>query len=364
MIKWLSLLLSIVLLMQTESTIHAQENPVKAKTVIDQNGMTVTIPKRIDSVVTLALPLPSAYALTGKPARLVVGMHPGSKSAIESSIMSVMYPDLLKAETSFVEGDNINIEELMKLKPDIAFYWGDFLNQGEALKKAGIPAIAVKTQGDGDAILTFETWMNILGQVFDAQTQTEKVVGHARTVQGQIEEKVRAIPDDQKVTTLILHRNTDNEIIVHGGNMYGRFWIETTGGICVTRDLKGTANITMEEIYAWDPDIIIISSFSPAMPDDLYSNKFSGQNWSELKAIKNRRVYKEPVGVYRWYPPSGDVPLMLKWMATVQYPELFSYEMTEEIIAYYKEFYNFELSIDQAAKILNTSTEASVGTKF
>ena len=336
----------------------------KVKTLVDQNGDTVEIPAKIERVVTLALPLPSAYALTGKPASMVVGMHPGSKSAIESSIMKVMYPELLNARTDFIEGDNLNIEELMTMQPDIVFYWGDYLNQSEALKKAGIPAVAVKTQKNGDAIATFETWMNILGQVFDAQVEVGKVVAHARRVQADIEAKAKAIPEDKRVKTLILHRNTDTEIVVHGGNMYGQFWTEITGGVCVTKDLPGNASITMEEIYSWDPDVIIISSFSPAMPDDLYNNTFKGQNWQELQAVKNKRVYKEPVGVYRWYPPSGDVPLMLMWMANVQYPEVFSFDMPKEVREYYKTFYNFELTDEQLDGILNTSVKASAGTKF
>ncbi len=78
--------------------------------------------------------------------------------------------------------------------------------------------------------------------------------------------------------------------------------------------------------------------------------------------MKNRRVYKVPVGVYRWYPPSGDVPLMMKWMAQKQHPEMFKYDMVKEIQSYYSEFYGYSLDTAGAEKILNTAKEASQGT--
>lgn len=45
-----------------------------------------------------------------------------------------------------------------------------------------------------------------------------------------------------------------------------------------------------------------------------------GQDWNQLKAVKNKQVYKVPLGIYRWYPPNGDAPLVLKWMAQHNHP--------------------------------------------
>ena len=64
-------------------------------TVVDQNGMEVTIPENPERLVTTALPLPSIYALTGEPIENLVGVHPDSTSAIENSIMAAMYPELV-----------------------------------------------------------------------------------------------------------------------------------------------------------------------------------------------------------------------------------------------------------------------------
>ena len=61
--------------------------------VVDQNNMTAKVPKDVSRVILTALPLPSIYAITGAPIGNLVGMHPGSASAIENSVMKSMYPD-------------------------------------------------------------------------------------------------------------------------------------------------------------------------------------------------------------------------------------------------------------------------------
>ena len=84
-------------------------------TVTDMNGRDVQVPTEIDSVVLTALPLPSIYALTGAPIENLKGVHPGSTSAIENSVMAAMYPELVGIADNFIEGTEINVEELLKL---------------------------------------------------------------------------------------------------------------------------------------------------------------------------------------------------------------------------------------------------------
>ncbi len=132
----------------------------------------------IERVVLTALPLPSIFALTGAPLDMIVGMHPGSKSAIANSVMNDMYPGLADRETGFIEGTDINIEALLNLQPDLVIYWGAYSNQTKQFKEAGIPAIGVGTQGKGNALLTLSTWLDIMGEVFDRKGETGRVIDY------------------------------------------------------------------------------------------------------------------------------------------------------------------------------------------
>ena len=333
-------------------------------TITDQNGMEATIPANPSRLVTTALPLPSIYALTGAPIENLVGVHPGSTSAIENSVMSAMYPQLAGIADNFINGTDVNVEELLKLEPDVVLYWAEYLEQYEAMINAGITAVGVKTQDNGNVLSTLESWLSIMGEIFGTTGNVEEVIKYGRKLESEIEEKTANIPEEDRQKVLYLYNHSEDDISVCGNNFYGQYWIDAAGGINVAVDLNGATSVNMEQIYEWNPDIIIITTFTETMPEDLYNNTIDGQDWSHIDAVKNGKVYKEPLGVYRWFPPSGDAPLMLMWMAETLYPEVFDYDMEEEIKEYYERFYNYELEAEQIEGILSANPEAAKGANF
>lgn len=335
--------------------------------VVDQNNMTAKVPKDASRVILTALPLPSIYAITGAPIENLVGMHPGSASAIENSVMKSMYPDLVNVPSNFIDGLDINIEEMMKLDPDVVMYWAEYTNQYDVMTEAGIPAVGVKTQAGGDALKTMESWLEIMGTMFGTDSDNgnaAKVLDYGKKVQDEIAEVVKTIPEEEKPKVLYLYNHSADEISVSGNGFYGGFWIESAGGVNSAAEIQGHSIVNMEQIYEWNPDIILITTFTETMPEDLLNNTIEGQDWSQVAAVKNGKVYKEPLGTYRWFPPSGDAPLMAKWMAQTLHPDLFTYDMTQEIISYYDEFYQYSLTLEQAEGILKANPEAAKGASF
>ena len=332
--------------------------------VVDQNGMTAEITANPERLVTTALPLPSIYALTGAPIEYLIGVHPGSTSAIENSVMAAMYPELEGIADNFIEGTDVNVEELLKLEPDVVLYWAEYLEQYEAMNNAGIDAVGVKTQGDGDVLTTLESWLDIMGQIFGTTGNVDSVIEYGRKVETEIAETTAQMTEEDKPKVLYLYNHSTEDISVSGSKFYGDYWISAGGGINVAAELTGPTSVNMEQIYEWNPDIIIITTFTETMPDDLYNNTIDGQDWSPISAVANGKVYKEPLGVYRWFPPSGDAPLMLKWMAQTLHPETFTYDMKEEIRAYYEQFYGYSLEDDQIEGILSANPEAAKGANF
>ena len=335
--------------------------------VVDQNNMTAKVPKDVSRVILTALPLPSIYAITGAPIENLVGMHPGSASAIENSVMKSMYPDLVNVPSNFIDGLDINIEEMMKLDPDVVMYWAEYTNQYDVMTEAGITAVGVKTQAGGDALKTMESWLEIMGTMFGTDSDNgnaAKVLDYGKKVQDEIAEVVKTIPEEEKPKVLYLYNHSADEISVSGNGFYGGFWIESAGGVNAAAEIQGHSIVNMEQIYEWNPDIILITTFTETMPEDLLNNTIEGQDWSEVAAVKNGKVYKEPLGTYRWFPPSGDAPLMAKWMAQTLHPDLFTYDMTQEIISYYDEFYQYSLTLEQAGGILKANPEAAKGASF
>jgi iron complex transport system substrate-binding protein len=184
-----------------------------------------------------------------------------------------------------------------------------------------------------------------------------------RKTELELEEKLKDAPVESRPKVLIMFKT--KAMLVAGKGTFGHYWIARTGGINAAEELSGKHPAfikagNFEDIMKWNPDIIYLSNFEDTMPEDLYDNSIDGQDWSQITAVKERRVYRIPLGIYRWYPPSLDGPLMLKWMARKNYPDLFTYDMEDEIRAYFKEFHHYTLSDSEIEAILEPTSSGNL----
>ena len=327
-----------------------EEEALSAETriVVDQLGRKVEISKDINRIVTLPIPHASLiYCVDGKADR-IAGMHPVSMKAIEKGILGTICPRLKSAATNFVvSGFEINIEELLKLKPDIVFQWAWMDKEIKKIEEAGIPVIAL-TYGTQEDL---ETWITILGEVLGKEEKASQLIKYHREVILEITYKAIQIPVDERPKVLYLPYG--EQLKTTGTRTYNQFWINITGGKNVAEGLEGWKNVNMEQILKWDPDIIYIGNFCELLPEDILENRIDGQDWSQIEAVKNRRVYKVPLGGYRWDPPNQESPLMLKWLLGTQHSNKVDYKLKEDIKKFYLRFYNYELSEEQVSEILH-----------
>ena len=337
----------------------------ETRTVVDQLGRTVTIPSEVKRVViTGILPIPSVFCVVDGSGEKIVGMAPASMGAAENSMLRVFYPEVLKASTSFMKQEgSINLEELSNLHPDVVFCSADS-GEHETVEKAGIPVIAIRASSaaNGNALETVNGWVDVLGDVLNKRDRAEKLKSFGYQMLGEVASRLWVVPEEDKPSALILFNHTEKVIRVSGRNFFGDFWIKTAGGTNVADGLTGRPEITIEEIYNWDPDYIFITNFSPTLPEDLIDNAVPGQDWSQLKAVKNGKVFKMPIGIYRWFPPSTDSPIVIKWMAQKLHPEVFSYyDMHDVASDYYREFYGYELKPEEVKAIFSPIRESAKG---
>ena len=333
------------------------------KKVIDQTGVEITIPKKINAIVTgTILPYFHTWYVATNSTKEIVAMHPNSYNAAKNSILVKLSPEVLNASTSFVQNGEINIEELMKINPDV--YFDNSTNEKSIVqaRNAGINTVAIKTidAAAAEPLATFNSWLILTGQITDTGERTDNFLRIGKTVQNEIYQKIARLTPQQKPNALMVHQLSEKSIVVGGKNFFGNQWLNATGANDVAEnDVSGRKEVNMEQIYSWNPQIIYLTNFTPVQPEDLYQNRIVGQDWSNIDAVKNRQVFKIPLGIYRWFPPSGDAPLMLKWLANHNQPALFNYDMNKEIKSYYQNFYHYNLDDEDIKRILNPSSEAA-----
>ncbi len=336
-----------------------------SRVVVDQAGDQVTLPDKVERVViTSPWPLPSVYVLFHGSAEGLVGMHPASLSAARHSMLPKVAPEVVNVESSFIKNGEINVEELLKLRPDVVLYNASNVRDKAILQKAGIPAVAFSTSIKKFNVMdTLNGWVELLGEIFQKEDSVKDIVQYGRETYDQIQARVASVEEGKRPRVMMLFHYSDTQFKTSGSNFYGQYWCDASGGINVASDLKGMADINMEQVYEWNPDIIYITNFSPFMPEDLYDNKaLPNHDWSGVKAVRDRKVYKFPLGIYRWFPPSGDSPLSLKFLAKHNYPELFEdMDLKMEVREYYRRFYRIELSDQEIDSIFNPVREAADG---
>lgn len=346
----------------SEETETSEATTKTGRTVVDHAGNEVVLPERIDRIVISGLlPLPSVYCLFEGNADKLVGMPPSAMAAAENSILAEFMPDILKVSTDFSKNNELNIEELLELKPDVVFYSATNTAEYEKLKTTGIPLVGFSTSNwDFNCIETFEGWVTLLGEVLNQENKAQEIVDYGKSVEKEVVEKIEKAGDIEKPRVMILFNYYNGVMKVAGSNFFSQYWIETTGGINVAAELDGTVEVNMEQVYEWNPDIIYITNFTPYLPEDLYTNAIQGDDWSTVKAVQDQKVYKFPLGMYRWFPPASDTPLALKWLAQKNQPELFKdIDMEQEVKDYYKRFYNYDLTPEQVTQIFNPSPAAA-----
>ena len=346
------------------SSIKEEVNVPETVTVTDHADRTVEVPTNPEKVAILGIyPLASMLSVYLNSAETIVAMEPASANAAKNSVLIDLYPEIGNITTDILSGEDLNIEALVALEPEVVYYNAADKADLEKLENAGLTAVAFSpTKWKFDVIETYRQWIGLLDQIYPSSSQNAKLVDQYSTdIYNMIQETVAGVEQPQKI--LFLYQYDENAMITSSSRFFGEWWAKAAGGVNVASDVQAeTANakITMENVYEWNPDVIFITNFTKATPEDLYSNAIGTDDWSTVKAVQDHRVYKMPMGTYRTYTPSSDTPMTLLWMAQAVYPELFAdVDVRAEVKDYYSQLFGITLTDDQIDRMYTPNAAAS-----
>ncbi len=362
--KIISLLLAIALFALAVPVSLAEG--VDTITVVDHLGNTVVVPANIERIIVCNIyPLPSVLSVFFGSADKIVGMAEASMTAAQNSLLSKLYPEILNAKTDFLSGSDVNVEELLMLDPDVVFYSASEPEIGEKLTNAGFAAVAISVnKWDYDCIETLNNWIALLDQMFPGDERAAIVESYSDEIYEMVQSRVAHLTDEERARAFFLFKYTDSTIVTSGDNFFGDWWAQAIGAVNVAKELPGdnAQVVNLEQVYTWNPDLIFITNFTAAQPDDLYTNAIGTYDWSGISAVENRRVYKMPLGMYRSYTPGVDTPVTLLWLAKTAYPDLFSdIDVTQYAQDYYQTVFGVTLTGEEAESIFAPVSDAGTG---
>ncbi len=308
---------------ETETTPESMSS--KQQTVIDVSGREVIIPEKIETIVITCYGGASQeVTVLGGASRLV------AQPKVNSKLLLKMYPDYAKHLDSG-SFDDINVEEIISIQPDIVFVAAHSIKGNEQLENLGLVTYEMATaKADVESLKT--EFLNV-GKILGTEAKAQKLVDFWNDRMARLEAALAKVPENERKKVFRASKNiTTANHTVWAGN-----WIRTAGGVTDTED-GITGDVSVEQLMGWNPDIIIVSSGTD-IDAILKDERIQG-----ITAVKNGAVYSSPQGAMGWDVPSPEVPLGFMWFAKVLYPEYMAeFDIEAETREFYKTFYEYEL---------------------
>lgn len=314
-------------------------------TVEDYLGRKVEIPEKVERIGCLYAFSGHITAMLGEGSKIVAVVD-GLKRDV---LMSELVPEIKNTAVPFTSG-SINIEELLKVKPDVVFLKTDTAsNKGETekLDKLGIPYLVVDYKNMKEQQSTVE----MIGKAIGAYDKAKKYTDYYQSVIDYVHKGTADIPENQRVK---VYHSVNEATRTDTADSLPADWMQATGVINVSVNsklklLEDKYYASLEQIFLWNPDVIMANESGVA--DYIMTNN----QWATLKAVKDKKVYQMPNGVSRWgHPGSLETPLAMLWTAKTIYPEHFSdLDLKQETKKFYKEFFGLDLNDETISQILS-----------
>ncbi len=318
---------------QPVETEPAQTEPPQGPvTVTDQAGRTVTLNAPAEKIVSCYY-LVTASLLTLGQKEKIVGIE---LKADSRELYRLAAPEFLDLP-GVGSGKETNIEAIAALEPDLVLLPSKQVEAAETLAGLGIPTAVVEPETYG----AFNELIAMLGALCGCEDQAAKLTAYYDGVV----ERVTALTKDADRPSVYLCGEA-SWLRSCAGGMYQRELIEMAGGTCVSAELPGAkwADISAEQLAAWDPEVIFSVSYAAYTLDDLRNDAAL----SGLDAVKDNRLYTVPSEIEAWDYPQPSSILGLLWMAHILHPELVSQEeYVKEAQAFYQTYFGLEVSKEQ-----------------
>lgn len=324
---------------------------VETTTVIDDAGRNVEIPTEITKIAPSGAT--ATMMLTPIASDMLVGLS-ASPSLDQSKYLPEEYMDMPTFGQFYGSKSTLNMEALLAAQPQVVFDLGDKkatvkTDMDSIQRQIGIPTMFFDGTLDHMA-----TTYRVLGKILNREEQAEEIAAFIDRTTEMAKKNREKISDKDRVS--VLYGTGATGLAVNANESSQAQVIDYIGAKNavipdeITNKGGGTI-VSMESLYKDEPDVIILTEGGPY--EELKSNE-----WSELKAVKEDRYYEIPGDPYCWMsgPPSVNMVLGVWWLGQLIYPDVYNdYDMVEIAKEYYKLFWHYDLSDEEAKAMLKNS---------
>lgn len=234
------------------------------------------------------------------------------KASLPSYLADIYRSDQYTNVGSLKEPD---FEKLYELKPDLIIVSGRQVSTDDDYKQFNkIAPTLFMTLDNNDYLGSFEKNMNILGKIFEKETQVKELMDEIKQdiakIHNAVKEQEEAL--DKEINGLIVMVNSDKLSVYGEGSRFGIIHKEF-GFKSVDPSLKDKSSthgnqVTFEYITSYDPDYIFVIDRGLAIGENANTTT---KEFFENELIKETSAYQNGNIVYLnsevWYLASGGI---------------------------------------------------------
>jgi iron complex transport system substrate-binding protein len=196
-----------------------------------------------------------------------------------------------------------------------------------------------------------------MGEVSGKNDRAAELLRRQEDTRQSLTEKFADFKSSVRPRVLYFNRAM-NTLRVSGTGTAQDLTIRLAGGQNAMGETASISTVTIEQILTWNPQVILLGNFDQAMPSDLYNDP----RWRGVDAVRDHRVYRVPLGGYRWDPPSHESALGWLWLAGLLHPESMQQNLRKSIRDWFSFLYNYEPADEEIDTMLFVKENAvSVG---
>jgi iron complex transport system substrate-binding protein len=246
---------------------------------------------------------------------------------------------------------DMNYEEIIRTDPDVIIDIGEtkenIASDMDGLQtQTGLPVIFI------NAILAnMDTAYERLGAALGLSERTVELQGYVRQAL-DFAEAHRAEVAARGIRLLYGSGEFGLDVVERGSVHSGAIDLLGVENVVVLEDTNSTL-VSIEQVMVWAPDVVLLS---PA--EGFYLDIYEDGTWASVPAVRERRVYEVPAKPYEWLnkPPSVQTVLGLQWLGNLLFPDIYDFDIVEKAREFYRLFWHYELSADEARELMATST--------
>jgi len=315
----------------------------RAATVTDGAGRVVPVPEKVGRVFPAGPPA-AIFLYTLAPELLI-----GWPRANRPEEREFLLPDVgARPEVGRItgRGNTANLEVVLALKPDLILDVGSvnptYVSLADRVQQqTGVPYALLDGRFDGIP-LAYRT----LGALIGRREQGEAFARSAEDTIKTITQRVDTIALEQR--SRVYYARGPRGLETGLGGSINVETIELLARNVAGGTRGGLANVSIEQVLLWNPDIIV------TIDQDFAANVLSDPAWAPVAAVRARRVHLSPKLPFGWvdFPPSVNRLIGLWWLGKILYPDLFPEDLRTLTREFYTRFYHITPSDAQIDRVL------------